>query len=210
MTTAEQSRVWKARYKAEHGVAYGTEKYREVRKNLASPTVKDVRFSAAVYEAIRERAPGYFLQKPEKIVDWTATLSAALRAEFVYAGVLAALARARTADSTRPENVERTIEKRRVLGGKKSGAKEQKVKAFDRMVEALDAVEVNGKFLGDCTGADLLRAAVELEEQAREATAQSQFYRQLAAIVGKTTTVRSYNDRAGIVGLITSRYKEEA
>lgn len=85
----------------------------------------------------------------------------------------------------------------------------EKAVAFDRMVEALDAVEVNGKFLGDCTGADLLRAAVELEEQAREATAQSQFYRQLAAIVGKTVTVRSYTDRAGIVGLITSRYKAD-
>lgn len=85
----------------------------------------------------------------------------------------------------------------------------QKAQVFDRMVEALDAVTVGDKLLGDCTGADLLREAVRLESEAKEMTAQATFYRQLAAIVGKTTTVRSYNDRGQIVGLITARYKEE-
>lgn len=91
-----------------------------------------------------------------------------------------------------------------------SRAKGEKVKAFDRMVEALDAVSVNGKLLGDCTGGDLLRAAVQLEESSRHATAQSQFYRQLAAIVGKTNTVREAGNRAGVVGILTHHFKETA
>jgi hypothetical protein len=86
---------------------------------------------------------------------------------------------------------------------------EAKAKSFDRMVMALDAIQVGKKLLGDCTGADLLREAVTLEEIAKSATAQSVFYRQLAAVVGKTQTVREADNRAGIVGLITSRFKEE-
>lgn len=86
----------------------------------------------------------------------------------------------------------------------------EKAASFDRMVLALDAIQVGTKLLGDCTGADLLREAVKLEEMAKEATAQSVFYRQLAAIVGKTTTVRTANDRAGILGLLTDRYQEAA
>lgn len=84
----------------------------------------------------------------------------------------------------------------------------KKASSFDRMVEALDAIKVGGKLLGDCTGADLLREAVALEEFAAEATAQSVFYRQLASIVGKTKTVREAADRAGVVGLLTSRFHE--
>ena len=86
----------------------------------------------------------------------------------------------------------------------------EKAASFDRMVLALDAIQVGNKLLGDCTGGDLLREAVRLEEFAKEATAQSVFYRQLASIVGKTATVREAGDRAGIVGLITSQYKETA
>lgn len=84
----------------------------------------------------------------------------------------------------------------------------EKAASFDRMVMALDAISVAGKLLGDCTGGDLIREAVKLEEMAKEATAQSVFYRQLAGIVGKTKTVREASDRAGIVGLLTTHYKE--
>lgn len=89
-------------------------------------------------------------------------------------------------------------------------ANERKVAAFDRMVMALDALRVGNKVLGDCTGGDLLREAARLEALANQVTAQSVFYRQLAAIVGKAATVREASDRAGIVGLLTSRYKEES
>ena len=86
----------------------------------------------------------------------------------------------------------------------------EKAASFDRMVMALDAIQVGGKILGDCTGGDLLREASRLEEMANQITAQSVFYRQLAVIVGKTTTVREAADRAGIVGLLTTHYKEAA
>lgn len=88
-------------------------------------------------------------------------------------------------------------------------ADERKIAAFDRMVMALDALRVGNKSLGDCTGGDLLREAARLEALANQVTAQSVFYRQLAAIVGKVATVREASDRAGIVGLLTSRYREE-
>lgn len=93
---------------------------------------------------------------------------------------------------------------------KKLEAQAEKAKAFDRMVLALDAIQVGQKLLGDCTGADLLREAARLESMANEMTAQSVFYRQLADIVGKTTTVRTASDRSGIVALIGSRFKEAA
>lgn len=101
---------------------------------------------------------------------------------------------------------------RRKLQAKKDQIESNKIKAssFDRMVMALDAITVGRKLLGDCTGADLLREAVRLEELAKEVTAQSVFYRELAAIVGKTATVRAADNRAGIVGLLTSHYRDPA
>ncbi len=83
-----------------------------------------------------------------------------------------------------------------------------KAASFDRIVMALDAVKVGGKLLGDCTGGDLLREAAKLEAIANEMTAQAVFYRQLAEIVGKTTTVREASNRVGIVGLLSTHYNE--
>lgn len=83
-----------------------------------------------------------------------------------------------------------------------------KAASFDRMVAALDAITVGHKLLGDCTGADLLREAHRLETIAGGLTAQAVFYRELAAIAGKTNTVRSAADRIGVVRLLTTHFKE--
>lgn len=87
---------------------------------------------------------------------------------------------------------------------------EEKAKSFDRMVLALDAITVGGKVLGDCTGSDLLREAVKLEEATKQMTTQSVFYRSLAEIVGKTTTVRAASERGQVIALLNTTYKDAA
>lgn len=89
-------------------------------------------------------------------------------------------------------------------------AQAAKAESFDRVVEMLDHTRVGNKLLGDCTKADLLRAAVELQEQAGEATLYAALYRDLAAIVGNTGTVREASDRGKIVALLTTTHKEPA
>ena len=89
-------------------------------------------------------------------------------------------------------------------------ATEEKARSFERIILALDAVTVGGKLLGDCTGGDLLREAARLEAGAGHLTAQAVFHRELAAIVGKTTTVREANDRGKVLALLSTTYKEEA
>lgn len=85
----------------------------------------------------------------------------------------------------------------------------EKAKAFDRIVELLDHLDVNGKVLGDCTRADLLRAAVQLDQQSEDAKVRAAMYRELAAIVGNKT-VREASNRGQIVALLTTTFKEAA
>jgi hypothetical protein len=88
-------------------------------------------------------------------------------------------------------------------------ATEEKARSFERIILTLDAMTVGSKLLGDCTGGDLLREAARLEAGAGHLTAQAVFYRELAAIVGKTTTVREANDRGKVLALLSTTYKEE-
>ena len=77
-----------------------------------------------------------------------------------------------------------------------------------RVIEHLDTRFIAGKLMGDCRRADLLREAAMLEADANEATLDATLYRQIASMIGDST-VREYNDRAGIVALLTSRWSEE-
>ena len=84
----------------------------------------------------------------------------------------------------------------------------EKVKAFDRIVELLDHHDVNGKPLGDCRRADLLRAATANVMRAEELSVNAALYKQLAGMVGDGT-VREYRDRAGVVALLTTTFGEQ-
>lgn len=84
--------------------------------------------------------------------------------------------------------------------------RDQKVKAFNRIVEMLDHHDVNGKPLGDCRRGDLLRAATENLSQADDLTVQAALYKQLAGMIGDGT-VREYHDRAGVVALLTTTFE---
>lgn len=84
-----------------------------------------------------------------------------------------------------------------------------KVKAFDRIVEMLDHHSVNGKPLGDCRRADLLRAATENLSRADDLTVHAALYKQLASMIGDGT-VREYRDRAGVVALLTTTFEAAA
>lgn len=86
--------------------------------------------------------------------------------------------------------------------------RDQKVEAFDRIVEALDLIKVGQKLLGDCTKADLLRASAELKGSAGELLVRSELYRELAKLVGPTGTVRQAANRGKIVALLTHTFKE--
>lgn len=88
-------------------------------------------------------------------------------------------------------------------------SRRNKADAFDKIVEMLDHHSVDGKMLGDCTRADLLREAVRLDDLAGEATMYASLYRQLASMIGKST-VRTANDRGGIVALLNLTFKEAA
>ncbi len=77
-----------------------------------------------------------------------------------------------------------------------------------RVIEHLDTRFIMGKMMGDCRRGDLLREASRLEGDANEMTLDATLYRQIASMIGEST-VREYNDRAGIVALLTSRWSEE-
>jgi hypothetical protein len=85
----------------------------------------------------------------------------------------------------------------------------EKVNAFDRIIEMLDHHNVNGKPLGDCRRADLLRAATENLSRADDLTVNAALYKQLANMIGNGT-VREYRDRAGIVALLTTTFEPAA
>lgn len=87
--------------------------------------------------------------------------------------------------------------------------RDAKVEAFDRIVEMLDHMKVGNKLLGDCTRADLLRAAVQAQDQAGEWGLRASLYKQLAGMVG-TGTVREASNRGQIVALLTTTFKEPA
>lgn len=91
--------------------------------------------------------------------------------------------------------------------------KTAKAENFDRIVEMLDHKRViyggGSKILGDCTKADLLRAAVEADAKAHDATIEAGFYRLLAGMIGKGT-VREAANRGQIIALLTTTFKEAA
>ena len=76
-------------------------------------------------------------------------------------------------------------------------------------MELLDHHKVNGKALGDCRRADLLRAATENLSSADDLTVQAALYKQLASMIGDGT-VREYRDRAGVVALLTTTFEPAA
>lgn len=86
---------------------------------------------------------------------------------------------------------------------------EEKAKSFDRIVEMLDLKMVGNKLLGDCTKADLIRAAVDAESKAGELTLEAGFYRLLANLVGPKGTVREASDRGKIVALLTHTFQDK-
>lgn len=100
------------------------------------------------------------------------------------------------------------VEKTRIIAQAAYGVVQTKLKAFDRIVEMLDLMEVEGKSLGDCTRGDLLRAAVRAEEAAGEKLLHASFYRELAGMVGNGT-VREAQDRGGIVALLTTTFQQD-
>lgn len=91
----------------------------------------------------------------------------------------------------------------------KAEAESRKAAAFDRIVESLDHLRVDGKVLGDCCRSDLLKAAAKLERAAGEITVHAALYRQIAKIIG-SGTVREASDRGKIVALLTTTFKEAA
>lgn len=87
-------------------------------------------------------------------------------------------------------------------------ATEQKVAAFDKMVEMLDHLTVGNKALGDCSRADLVREATRIQGMSEELSVRAAFYMRLSRMIG-SGTVREAQDRAKIVGLITTTFREE-
>lgn len=80
-----------------------------------------------------------------------------------------------------------------------------KAETLDKIIEMLDLVKVGNKLLGDCTKADLIRAALELESMSAATAVQAVFYRSLAKIIG-TATVRGAAGRGEIVALLTHSF----
>lgn len=91
----------------------------------------------------------------------------------------------------------------------KANAEKKAALAFvRRLVEMLDQRIVGDKKLGDCTRADLLREVHRIETEIGELTADAALYRTLAGMIGNKT-VREYDDRAGVIGLLTHRWGDD-
>ena len=107
---------------------------------------------------------------------------------------------------------ERTLEtysaRQKRFNDQRDNTRRAQVKIAKKVIEYLDTRLINGKLLGDCRRADLLREAAMMEAEANEATLDATLYRQLASIIGDRT-VREYNDRAGVVALLESRWSPE-
>lgn len=153
-----------------------------------------------------------FLQKPDKIATWALTRTHDLRDEIVLFGIAAVLRilrRNSTAASSSALVLAREASKRD--GVRRLRAYIDGSKQFSRIVEMLDAHQVDGKMLGDCTKGDLLRAAAAAEAVAGEATMHAEFYRLMAGMLPEHgVTVRQANNRKEIVALLTTTFKEPA
>lgn len=148
---------------------------------------------------------GGLQQQPEQILAWIKKLPQVFQDEIMIRGYVVCLQRTK-------------VRAQRGLKGQEARNKQnaillknqiEKSKQFDRIVEMLDHEMVGDKLLGDCTKADLLRAAVGAEQKAGEMTLQAAFYRLLADLVPHDQTVRQSNKRGDIVALLTHNFKEE-
>lgn len=139
------------------------------------------------------------------MASWVLKLPEPLKNEIVLIGLSAVLRKAKF----QARFGKTGIRKQRNIAKVYGRVKAEKARSFDRIVEMLDHLDVNGKVLGDCTRADLLRAAVRLEEQSEDAKVRAAMYRELAKIVGNQT-VREASNRGQIVALLTTTFQEAA
>lgn len=86
----------------------------------------------------------------------------------------------------------------------------RKAKAFDRLIERLDHQYVGGKLLGDCTRADLLRAAQNASQGESSLNLDRTLYTELAALLKGDETVREARQRGEVRKLLENRYGADA
>lgn len=150
-------------------------------------------------------APLGIFRSEEHTRRWIEVLPPALKNEIMHAGMNRILAAARA----RAKLGVAGAANRAAKGTQKMRLMTQKARTFDRIVEMLDARTVDGKQLGDCTRADLLREARRLDSEAEEMTLDAELYRELASVIGNQT-VRAAAGRDKIVALLTHRWGEES
>lgn len=178
----------------------------EINEQFKEPVCTGTVISSNLYARLKEAGRiSVFLQPPPEVLTWVSRLPASERDEIVLIGLSVAIRQTRSMLKTGGVNARARAntaktEKNRVRIGK--------ARAFDRVVEKLDHERVGDKLLGDCTKADLLRAAVSAEQIAGQMTINAAFYRLMADLVPQGQTVRQSNKRGDIVALLTTTFKE--
>jgi hypothetical protein len=168
-------------------------------------TTTDHSISEDLYKKLDEAASiGIFRQNKKAVVRWCKSQPDILD-EIIFRGIVFLVGQAAQRAKYGPKG----LLSKRAKTRRCAASRTAKAQMLDRIVELLDHMQVGEKMLGDCTSRDLLRAAVESDNDAKEATLQGTFYRQLAAMLEPNDTVRTAAGRGKIVALLTTTFKEQ-